>query len=159
MRARQSRTLRAATATLLTLSLGAAGVAVAATASAAPASTVVGPAADEVVRDFVGVGGDAFNGGTDFETTAQIRTMGGSNYLAVRVLNTDTETLTIAVSSVYGEQTRRVDPGASYYQSFPMRTTDVPLTRLSVAGWVEDDEGQMVRGSSAEYLNVVLPQG
>lgn len=111
------------------------------------------------VRDFVGISGDAFNGGTDFVPTAQIREMGGSNYLAVRVQNTDTETLTIVASSVYGEVTKQVATGTSYYVAFPMRTTDVPYTRLSIAAWVEDGAGQMVRGSSANLVNIVLPQG
>ncbi|MFE5307441.1 hypothetical protein [Isoptericola sp. NPDC056605] len=156
---RTRSTVRAASGVLLALSLVATGAAGAATASAASPDGVRTVVEDEAVRDFVVVSGDGFNGGTDFLPTAQIRTMGGSNYLTVRVLNTDPETLTIVASSVYGEVTRQVAPGASSYVAFPMRTTDVPLTRLSVAGWVEDAAGEMVRGSSANLVNVVLPQG
>jgi hypothetical protein len=156
-----TRTVRAVTGTLLALALSATGAVGAATASTATTVTASSAAAvdEEVVRDFVVVSGDGFNGGTDFLPTAQIRTLGGSNHLAVRVQNTDTETLTIVASSVYGEVAKQVAPGTSYYVAFPMRTTDVPYTRLSVSGWVEDAAGQMVRGSSANLVNIVLPQG
>jgi len=156
-----TRTVRAVTGTLLALALSAtsaAGAATASTSTTATSSTAT-VVDEDLVRDFVVVSGDGFNGGTDFLPTAQIRTLGGTNYLAVRVQNTDTETLTIVASSVYGEVTKQVEPGTSYYVAFPMRTTDVPYTRLSVSGGVEDTAGQMVRGSSANLVNIVLPQG
>jgi len=149
--------------------LAIAGVAAVLTSAAAvPASAsaptgghgvAVASAADvTAVREFVGVGGDAFNGGVWVRPEAQIRLMGDSNYLAVRVHNDDSEPARVQISSAHGEKTLLVEPGTSGYVAFNLRTSTVPLVPLLVVAEVLDADGNLVRGTGINMMNVVLPE-
>lgn len=145
---------------------GVAAVLAGVTAAPASASTPTGgngvaveSAADvTAVRDFVGIGGDAVNGGVWVRAEAKIRLMGGSNYLAVRVANDDTETAHVRVSSDAGEQTMVVEPGVSGYVTVNLRTADVPLLPLLIIAETRDEDGAMVRSTGINMINVDLSE-
>ncbi|MFE5335275.1 hypothetical protein ACFQ8E_05105 [Isoptericola sp. NPDC056573] len=140
-----------------------AGVTTIPASASAPAraqDVAVASAADVTpVRDFVGVGGDALNGGVWVRPEAQIRLMGDSNYLAVRVHNDDVEPAHVRVSSAYGERSLLVEPGRSGYVAVNLRTSTVPLVPLLIVAEVLDAEGSVVRGTGINMMNVVLPEG
>jgi len=130
---------------------------VAAPAVAAEPAASAQEAGDEV-RDFVGIGGDAYNGGVRITPEAQIRQMGDSNYLAVRVANDDTETASVAISSEYGEKKVVVEPGKSAYVAVNLRRSTVPEVHLLIIAEVRDPDGVLVRGTGINMANVIIPE-
>ncbi|MFD6136536.1 hypothetical protein [Isoptericola sp. NPDC056618] len=129
-----------------------------ASASAEDVVAVASAADVTPVRDFVGVGGDAINGGVWVRPEAQIRLMGGSNYLTVRVHNDDVDPAHVQISSAYGERTLLVEPGRSGYVAVNLRTSEVPLIPLLIVAEVRDADGKLVRGTGINMTNVVLPE-
>lgn len=152
-----NRTVRTAVCALLALTVTAA---VAPAASAATTQTVpvgAAQAAEDEVRDFVGVGGDAINGGVHIAPEATIRPVAGSNALSVRVVNHDTETVHISIESEYGSRSIVTEPGRVAYVSFNLRQPTVPTVFVNIVGQVLDEDGEMVRSSGFAMMNVILP--
>lgn len=67
-------------------------------------------------------------------TTARSQCLAGKAYVAVRALNADTVPVDVTLSTPYGERTvTGVQPGASAYQSFAVRSTQVAAGSAHVA--------------------------
>nr|WP_240949540.1 metallophosphoesterase [Cellulosimicrobium aquatile] len=68
------------------------------------------------------------------ETTARTQCLGGTAYVAVRARNADTVPVDVTLSTPYGERTvTGVRPGASAYQAFSVRASDVAAGTAHVA--------------------------
>ena len=67
-------------------------------------------------------------------TTARSQCLAGKAYVAVRALNADTVPVDVTLSTPYGERTvTGVQPGASAYQAFAVRSTQVAAGSAHVA--------------------------
>ncbi len=67
-------------------------------------------------------------------TTARSQCMAGTAYVAVRALNADTVPVDVTLSTPYGERTvTGVQPGASAYQAFAVRSAQVAAGSAHVA--------------------------
>ncbi|MFB7889823.1 metallophosphoesterase [Cellulosimicrobium cellulans] len=67
-------------------------------------------------------------------TTARSQCMAGAAYVAVRATNADTVPVDVTLSTPYGERTvTAVQPGASAYQAFAVRSTQVAAGSAHVA--------------------------
>lgn len=76
----------------------------------------------------------------DVAAEAELRTMGGKQYLAVRVLNEDESAVDVTVTTAYGSRTfSDVAPGKNAYQSFATRLVEVPAGEVSITATAERD--------------------
>ncbi|MBD5787277.1 ThuA domain-containing protein [Cellulosimicrobium terreum] len=80
-----------------------------------------------------------------FTAVAQVRTMAGKDYLAVRVANGEEGPVDVTVETPYGERTfTDVAPGANAYQSFATRLVGVPSGDVTVTVTAERDGEEVV---------------
>ncbi|MFI2704701.1 ThuA domain-containing protein [Cellulosimicrobium composti] len=76
----------------------------------------------------------------DLAAEAELRTMGGKQYLAVRVLNEDETPVDITVTTPYGSKSfAGVAPAANAYQAFATRLVEVPGGEVTVTASAERD--------------------
>ncbi|QJW37227.1 metallophosphoesterase [Cellulosimicrobium protaetiae] len=79
------------------------------------------------------------SGGLVVETTARSQCMAGKAFVAVRALNADTVPVDVTLSTPYGERTvTGVQPGASAYQAFPVRSAQVAAGTAHVTATGDD---------------------
>lgn len=71
------------------------------------------------------------------QVSAQSRCLAGSAYVAVRVTSTEDEPVTVTVETPYGSRTfADVEPGASAYQSFAVRSPGIAAGTVDVTATV-----------------------
>jgi len=76
----------------------------------------------------------------DLSAEAELRTMGGKQYLAVRVLNQDDTAVDLTVTTPYGtKEFAAVAPTKNAYQAFATRLVEVPAGQVTVTATAERD--------------------
>ncbi len=87
-----------------------------------------------------------------FVAEADVRTLAGKQYLAVRVLNEDDTAIDVTVTTAYGSRTfSGVAPGKNAYQSFATRLVEVPAGEVTVTASVERDGGTVTEEVAVAY--------
>jgi type 1 glutamine amidotransferase len=76
----------------------------------------------------------------DLAAEAELRTMGGKQYVAVRVLNEDDTPVDITLETSYGsKEYADVAPGKNAYQAFATRLVEAPSGEVTVTATTERD--------------------
>ena len=76
----------------------------------------------------------------DLAAEAELRTMGGKQYVAVRVLNEDDTPVDITLATSYGsKEYADVAPGKNAYQAFATRLVEAPAGEVTVTATTERD--------------------
>ncbi|WP_415296179.1 ThuA domain-containing protein [Cellulosimicrobium sp. SJTW-1] len=76
----------------------------------------------------------------DLSAEAELRTMGGKQYLAVRVVNQDDTAVDLTVTTPYGtKEFAAVAPTKNAYQAFATRLVEVPAGQVTVTATAERD--------------------
>ena len=88
----------------------------------------------------------------DLAAEAELRTMGGKQYVAVRVLNEDDTPVDITLSTPYGsKEYADVAPGKNAYQAFATRLVEAPAGEVTVTATVERDGETVTEESVLAY--------
>ncbi|MCB7135005.1 ThuA domain-containing protein [Cellulosimicrobium marinum] len=87
-----------------------------------------------------------------FTAEADLRSLAGKDYVAVRVVNEETTAVDITVSTAYGTRTfEDVAPGRSAYQSFATRVADAPAGEAQVTVTAERDGSEITDEAVVPY--------